>query len=207
MALVKEKLWKIVSGAEREPEMEEGREAFQDRRDRAVAILVLSIHPSLLYIIGEPTDPKVVWEALEAQFQRKSWVNRLELERRLFELKMVNDGSMQTHVKEMTELLDETALVVGPVDQDSRVVHLLASLPRKYDVLVTALEAGAEVPKWAVAVERLLHEERKLKSRAAEKTSAQEEEALAARYNRRLYGGRCFGWWKAGAYPKTLSAE
>ncbi len=108
---------------------------------------------------------------------------------------------MQTHVKKMTELLDETALVVGPVDQDSRVVHLLASLPRKYDVLVTALEAGAEVPKWAVAVERLLHEERKLKSRAAEKTSAQEEEALAASYNRRLPGGRelrCFGCGKLG---------
>jgi hypothetical protein len=42
-------------------------------------------------------------------------------------------------------------------------VHLPASLPDTYDVLVTVLEANKDVPKMEVVTERLLHEERKLK--------------------------------------------
>jgi len=32
---------------------------------------LLSIEPSLLYLIGEPEDPTVVWEKLMNQFQKK----------------------------------------------------------------------------------------------------------------------------------------
>jgi hypothetical protein len=41
------------------------------------------------------------------------------------------------------------------------VVYLLASLPESYQVLVTALEANADVPLWETVTERLLAEERK----------------------------------------------
>ncbi len=42
-------------------------------------------------------------------------------------------------------------------------VHLLASLPESFNVLVTALEAQSEnVPRWAVVTERLLHEQIKM---------------------------------------------
>ena len=35
---------------------------FVERHDRALAIVVLSIDPSLLYLTGEPTDPKEIWK-------------------------------------------------------------------------------------------------------------------------------------------------
>ena len=49
--------------------------------------------------------------------------------------------------------------------EEDRVVHLLASLPESYDMLVTAIETNSDIPKMEVVVERLLHEERKQKDR------------------------------------------
>ena len=47
------------------------------------------------------------------------------------------------------------------VADEDRVVHLLASLPESFNMLVTALE---EVPKMEVVTERLLHKERNYRS-------------------------------------------
>ena len=69
---------------------------------------------------------------------------------------------MQEHIKMMTELFNELSVIGDKVSDEDRVVHLLASLPDSYNVLVTALEAAAEVPSMEVVIERLLHEERKL---------------------------------------------
>ena len=44
---------------------------FNQRKERALAIVVLAVEPSLLYLLGEPEDPKVVWDTLQGQFQRK----------------------------------------------------------------------------------------------------------------------------------------
>lgn len=67
MALMREGLWRIVEGTETPPAAEDGAAAytkFVARRDRALAIVVLSIEPSLLYLIGEPDDPGRVWRKL-----------------------------------------------------------------------------------------------------------------------------------------------
>ena len=78
MALKKEGLWAIVSGAEKAPEGDRELELrFNGRKDRALATIVLALDPSLLYLIGDdPVDPVAVWKKLSDQFQKKSWVNR-----------------------------------------------------------------------------------------------------------------------------------
>ena len=57
----------------------------------------------------------------------------------------------------MTETFNELSVVGDPISEEDRVVHLLASLPDSFNMLVTALEANAEVPKMEVVTERLLH--------------------------------------------------
>ena len=73
MALVREGLWSIVAGTEEAPPAEaaaDRRAKFQARMDKALALIVLSIAPSLLYLVGDPKDPVVVWKTLENQFQK-----------------------------------------------------------------------------------------------------------------------------------------
>ena len=72
---MKDGLWSIVNGTEVVPAGEgERRAKFLARRDRALATIVLSVDPSLLYLIGDPEDPIVVWKKLADQFQKKTWV-------------------------------------------------------------------------------------------------------------------------------------
>ena len=70
MALMKDGLWTIVDRTESPPtEHETDRyRKFVGRRDRALAIIVLSIEPSLLYLLGDTENPVAVWEKLANQF-------------------------------------------------------------------------------------------------------------------------------------------
>ena len=169
MALIKDGLWDIVKGTEEIPREgnAEARRKYFARRNRALALVVLAVEPSLLYLVGDPEDPRVVWTKLEEQFQRRTWANKLQLRRKLFSLKLKEGGSINDHIKTMTEIFEELAVIGDTVSEEDRVVHLLASLPESFDVLVTALEAQSEnVPKWELVTERLLHEETKLKEKA-----------------------------------------
>ena len=65
----------------------------------------------------------------------------------------------------MTEIFEELSVSSDWIDEEDRVVHLLASLLDSYDMLVTALEASQGMPKWASVTERLQYEETKIKEK------------------------------------------
>ena len=99
------------------------------------------MEPSLLYLIGDPEDPLAVWKKLKDQFQKKTWANKLELRRKLYSLRLKDGESVQKHIRKMTEIFEGLAVIDNPVSEEDRVVHLLASLPDSFSMLVTALEA------------------------------------------------------------------
>ena len=201
MALVKDWLWNIVNGTETmlEGGPAESRTKFETRRDRALALVVLSLKPSLLYLIGDPQDPVVVWKKLSDQFQKKTWANRLCLRRRLYTLKLDEGAAVQEHIRQVTEVFEELAVVGDPVNKEDRVVYLLASLPESYDMVVTALEANAEVPKMEVVTECLLIQEKKQMDR---KGTDDSESAMAV-CSKEI---RCFYCKKLGHIKRNCSA-
>ena len=141
MSLMKDGLWGIVNKSETAPaEGTDGYSKFITRRDRALAIIVLSVNPSLLYLIGDPTDPVDVWKKLSTQFQKKTWANKLALHRRLHLLRLKGQ-SVQDHIKAITEIFNELSVIGDKINDEDRVVYLLASLSDSYEMLVTALEA------------------------------------------------------------------
>ena len=165
MTLMKDNLWGIVSGTEVAPaEMEADKYAkFVVRRDRALATIVLSVDPSLLYLLGDPEDPVAVWKKLSEQFQKKTWANKLSLRRKLNNLRRREGDSVKNHMKSITEIFNDLAVIGTPMEDEDKVVTLLASLPESFDMLVTALDANSELPDMEVVTERLFHEEKKLK--------------------------------------------
>ena len=218
MALMKDGLWNIVNGIDEIPEANDAKQKYIVERDCALAIIVLSIRPSLLYLIGDPQDPAVVWRKLSEQFQKKTWANKLALRRKLYGLKLKSDKSVQEHVKEMTDIFEELSVIGDPIEEEDRVVHLLASLPPSYDMLVTALEACADVPKLELVTERLLNEERKMKEKNSrgnvngdsDSTSdrfsgASNDKAFAGKQygNSRYSQSRCYHCGKAGHFRRN----
>ena len=198
MTLKKEGVWNIVDGTEAAPARTAGekeRERYATRRDKALATIVLSVDPSLLYLVGaDPDDPVIVWNKLKEQFQKKSWVNRLNLRRKLHSLKLNDSESVQEHIKTMMETFHELSVVGDAIDDDDKVVFLLASLPHSYTTLVTALEASATVPEMDVVLEKLLHEERKHK----ERDESQSDGAYTAKNRSRSRGPKCYNCQKLG---------
>ena len=76
MALMKEGLWSIVDGTELRPLDERRLTNYIERRNKALATIVLGVETSLLYMLGDPEDPELVWKKLASQFQKKSWANK-----------------------------------------------------------------------------------------------------------------------------------
>ena len=112
-----------------------------NRYNRALATIVLTVDPTLLYLLGELDSPVTVWEKLAGQFQKKTWANKLTLRRKLYSLRLKENDSDHDHIKAMTEIFNELSVIGVEMSEEDRVVHLLASLPD------TALEVRPEVPK------------------------------------------------------------
>ena len=83
---------------------------------------------------------------------------------------------------------------IGDKLTEDQVIHLLASLPECYDVLVTALEANDSTLTWSHTVERLLHLEGKIKET--------NEEALMIKRTT-LRNVRCYNCERTGHTKRT----
>ena len=151
---------------------------FVSHRDWALAIIVLSVDPSLLYLLGDAKDLVEVWTFLFSQFQKKTWADKLVLRRRLHSLRLKERQSIHDHVKALTEIFNELSVIGDAIREENRVVYLLASLPEYYDMLVTALEANADVPKIEAVIERLVYEEQKLKECSTNTPGGKSEEPM-----------------------------
>ena len=199
MALMRDGVWGIVSKTEESPSTDEPDvlAKFVARKDRTLATIVLSVDSSFLYLIGDSQDPAIVWEKLANQFQKKTWANKLALRRKLYSLRLRDGDSIQKHIKDMTEMFNELAAIDDPITEEDRVVHLLASLPESYDILVTALEASVEVPKMEIVTERLLHEERKIKEKHGSETS-DGMKAMSVNRQSKGKGPKCYQCGKFG---------
>ena len=60
MALIKCGGWGFVTDTEDEPDFDDDHAAwrkFLDRKNKALATIVLAIDPALLYLLGDPQDP------------------------------------------------------------------------------------------------------------------------------------------------------
>ena len=164
MTLLREELWGYVTGSVVEvAPSSDGYNKYLIKRDRALGILVMSVSPNLLYLIGDPENPKTVFDKLCDVFQKKTWANRLRLRKRLYSMQLSGKSEHQ-HLKDFVDIFNELAVLGDGVSDEDQVIHLLASLPDEYSVLVTALEAQEKVPSWDVVTEKIIHQEQKLLS-------------------------------------------
>ena len=90
------------------------------RRDKALAQIVLSIQPSLLYLLVDPEDPVVVWKKLEYKYQKKTWANKLDLHRKLFSIRLKEGEPVQQHVTVMTKVFETLSVIGDPITGEDR---------------------------------------------------------------------------------------
>ena len=67
----------------------------------------------------------IVWKQLSEQFQKKTWANKLSLRRRLNNLRLQDEDSVKDHVKSMTEIFNELAVIGAPIEEEDKVVTFM----------------------------------------------------------------------------------
>ena len=105
MALIRENTWEFVNGSEECPQQAD-RDAYKKyckRRDRALATIVLTLDPELLYLAENIDDHIQVWNKLEKNFQTKSVARKFALRKKLSNTKLQDGTSIQSHVKIFSE--------------------------------------------------------------------------------------------------------
>ena len=68
----------------------------------------------------------------------------MELRRKLYSLRLKEGDSVHSHIKVITDIYDSLSVLCL---KRTELLYLLASFPESYSMLVTALEANADVPK------------------------------------------------------------
>lgn len=174
MLLINLSLWGIVDGSETQPTEAAATSTaeYLKRKNRALSTIVLAVSPSLLYLIGEPEDPRAVWMKLEGHFQSSSWANQFSLRKKLYSMKMLEGTAVCEHVRSITELFDNLTAVGDTLKERDRVMIILSSLPKKFDVLITALQSNKEIPTWEEVVEKLTAEEMRQGERISQESTA-----------------------------------
>ena len=121
MSLIKDGLWSIVMETEAAPaEGSDRYPKYRTRRNKALATIVLSVDPSILYLIGDREDPVAVLKLLSEQFQRATWANKLALCQRLHSLWLKEGRSVQDHVKAITEIFNKLSVIGDNIQDENK---------------------------------------------------------------------------------------
>ena len=109
---------------------------------------IASTIPDSLYlkIKGNPTV-KEAWDALKADFEKRSRMITIELRKRLQDTRCTENGNLRTHfdtIRTMREELASLGTILGEQDFSATI---LGSLPKSYDQFLSAVTATASVLK------------------------------------------------------------
>lgn len=104
------------------------------------SVIVQCVANSHLEYIKDKNTSYDMWKALEKVFQRKGVASQLYLRRKLLTMKFNANEMLETHFTKFEETIRELKSVGATLEEVDIVCHLLLTLPKSYDTIVTALE-------------------------------------------------------------------
>ena len=118
---------------------------------------IASTIPDSLYLkIKSKPTVKQAWDALKADFEKRSRMITIELRKRLQDVRCTENGNIRTHfdiVRTMREELVSLGTVLNDLDFSA---IILGSLPKSYDQFLSAVTATASVMKQDLDPEDLM---------------------------------------------------
>ena len=118
---------------------------------------IASTIPDSLYlkIKGKPTV-KEAWDALKADFEKRSRMITVELRKRLHDIRCTENGNIRTHFDNIRTMREELASLGTILSEPDFSAIVLGSLPKSYDQFLSAVTATASVLKQELNPEDLM---------------------------------------------------
>lgn len=161
--------------------------------NKARAFIGLAVEDSqLVHVRGKKTAAET-WEALREVHEKDTLVNKIHLIKRISSLRMKEDGNMENHINEISNLFQHL-LDLGDtqLSDEWKVGFLLASLPQNYSTLVTALEVRPSNDlTWSLVHAKLMDEYQRQKDLRDSKYDRYHEKVLEISKSEKLHCHFC----------------
>lgn len=109
-----------------------------------MSIIRLCIRDNVFnHVTDEDSAPRL-WAKLEKIYLAKSFFNKLQPRRKLYRLKMEENGDLMKHMNEFDGIIDQLKKVDVKVKEEEKALLFLASLPNSYEVFVESLICGVD---------------------------------------------------------------
>lgn len=142
LLLIREGLWKFVTGTR--PEVEADQEKWDQGDQVARATIGLLMESTQHGLIKQTKTAKGAWDALKNNFEKPILTSKVSYLRNLI-LKRYSEGdNMEQHVTEMEEAFERLSLAGLELDKKLQVALVLSSLPKSFNTLTTALEGRTD---------------------------------------------------------------
>lgn len=136
-------LLKYVDGKEQITDTEENKK--KDRKCKSM--IIQRIADSHLEYVKNGKTAKEVWETLVSTFERKGIVGQLYLRRKLLAMKYNDSGSLEKHFLEFDKNIRDLKDCGAKLEDPDIICHLLLTLPKSFDLIVTALDTFIRIIK------------------------------------------------------------
>lgn len=110
------------------------------KEKKCVSLLVQTIHDNQLEYVREKTLAKDMFDTLCSIFERKSVASQVLLRKQLLMMKYNESDDMINYLLTFDKRIRELKSTGATMEELDVVVHLLITMPKSYDNLVTALE-------------------------------------------------------------------
>jgi hypothetical protein len=121
--------------------------------------------------VSEETSTKDLWENLGKLYQSKSLVNKLFLRKKLYNLRMRDEDSVEEHLNTFNIVVSQLVSAKIKISDEDKCISLFFSLPDSWDSLVVAIGSNTTSLKFDEVVSSLLSEEMRRKNMEGHSTN------------------------------------
>eukprot|EP00253_Pinus_taeda_P006999 PITA_06999 len=112
---------------------------------------------------GEATT-KALWDKLGTLYQSKFLVNKLFLQKKMYNPRMKDGDSVTEHMNAFNNVVSQLLSIDIKISDDDKCISLLCSVPDSWDSLVIAIGSNATALQFDEIVSSLLTEEMRQKN-------------------------------------------
>jgi hypothetical protein len=134
---------------------------------KALGTIRLSLAALVAFNISKEKTTKDLMDALAKLYEKPSASNKVFLMKRLFNMKMLEGGSVADHLNEFNTVTNQLSFVKVDFDDEVRALLILCSLPESWNYLVMVISnsvSGSNTLKFDDVVGVILSEEMRRKS-------------------------------------------
>lgn len=132
----------VLTSFKKKPKgMKEEEQALLDRQ--ALGVVRLTLSQNVAFNITKTNIVVGLMEALSSMYEKLSTSNKIHLMRRLFNLRM-KAGALKTHhLNELNTITTQLSTLGIKFDDEVRTLILISSLPKSWNVVVTAMNSSS----------------------------------------------------------------